>query len=235
MQNLYLLQANKNDHDKVKKNVKNSLGGGMLDMFNMFEGGNVLETFVASPLKFVIDGMVQKAIPQIIKQSSEQLNNSLAGMFASSQSLLESLGEENILYKIFHVNNKLKTNIDPSKYNKAQTVWTGIDHKALTEVIPDQLSEIVSILSGTEKRLFDYDKGIYNTVSKIKDDFRKSVDNVGLNAGSDVIQELKSIMSGISFENMRDREALVKSIEELFKKSHKDETISSIFSRGAAS
>ena len=205
----------------IKKNAR-SLGGGTLGLLNMFEGGNILETFAASPIQTIMEPIIQKAIPEMIKETSKSLNDSIAGLFGSFQASLNKLDEDNILYKLLHVDNRLKTTIDPSQYFKGQQAWNGVDHKALTEVIPDQLGEIISILSGTEKRLFDYNKGVYKTVSSIKEDYDKNLRNAGISAGSDIKEQMKLFMSGISFQNKSFKEGLEKSIDTMLANAFKN-------------
>lgn len=220
--------------NNIKKNAKN-LDGGLSSLMNMFEGGNILETFAASPLKFIIDKSVNAMIPKMLKQTSEHLNESISGMFGSFQAILKDMAENGTiseqLYNLLHVRDDLKRTIDPSKYNKAQTVWTGVDHKALTEVIPDQLSEIISILSGTEKRLFDYDKGRYTTVSKVRKDFNDSITRSALSASGDVMADMNKMLQSISFENKSDIEDMKKSIISLFENAFKESKFLDIYNK----
>ena len=220
----------KNYFKYLKKNAKN-MSGGYLDMMGMFQGGNILESFAASPWKTVTEVMVNKAIPEIVKQASNSLNESVTGLFASLQGLLTTLpgGEDNILYKLLHVDNKLKTSIDTSKYNKAAQAWNGVDHKALTEVIPDQLSEIISLLSGREKRLFDYDKGVYKNVSSIKKEYEDNLNSEALRAASDLRTQMQGIMDNISFSSKSMQEDLQKAMNTMFQNAFRNGTFLNVW------
>ena len=74
---------------------------------------------------------------------------------------------------------------DTSNYNKGRVDWSGIDNKALTEVIPTQLAKIVSILSGEEAEIFDYKSGKWVKSSAISHRFNKDLNKaIGSAAGS---------------------------------------------------
>ena len=74
---------------------------------------------------------------------------------------------------------------DTSNYNKGRVDWSGIDNKALTEVIPTQLAKIISILSGEEAEIFDYKSGKWVKSSTISHRFNKDLNKaIGGAAGS---------------------------------------------------
>ena len=64
--------------------------------------------------------------------------------------------------------------IDSGKYHKGRTDWTGIDSKALTEVIPMQLAKIYAAISGQDAEIFDYQTGKWVKANRLKDNFNKA-------------------------------------------------------------
>ena len=56
---------------------------------------------------------------------------------------------------------------------KGATQWTGLNDKALQEVIPTQLAQIISLLSGEEVQLYNYNTGKFQRASNIQKQFRK--------------------------------------------------------------
>ena len=205
----------------IKKRLK-SQSGGMFDMLSAFGNGNILETFVASPLSFITDNLVNKLIDDSIKNANANLDKSINGLFGSLMNRLNNMSNDynnEILQKvgeIFGVNNSLKTKIDVSKYNKGSMLWNGKANKALTEVIPTQLSEIISILNGQSQKLFDYESGRFINRDSIEDSRKHELDREGINAASNVIDELRGMMEFISFENRKDKENLRKEIDSMF-------------------
>lgn len=57
---------------------------------------------------------------------------------------------------------------------KGPTQWTGLNDKALQEVIPTQLAEIISLLSGNEPEIYNYNTGKFQRASNISKNFRKA-------------------------------------------------------------
>ena len=93
-----------------------------------------------------------------------------------------------------------------SKYNKSASEWTGKDQKALRDVIPTQLSTIISILSGTEAKIFDYDRGRWFTASKYQKVFQKD--------------KAAQAMSDTEIRNLKDeiiKDVIIERNEELIK------------------
>ena len=206
----------------VKKRL-NSQTGGIFDMLNSFSGGNMLETMIASPLQFISDKVVDKMVSKTIEESSEALNKSLQGFFGSLMARLnydaDNAESEGIrkLAEIFGVDNRLKRNIDVSKYTKGPIPFNGKANKAITEVIPTQLSEIISILSGTSQQLFNYETGRFTNREAIRQSKINDMDREGIGAGSEVLEELREMLREISFANYKDRENIEKEMKQMFK------------------
>ena len=64
------------------------------------------------------------------------------------------------------------SSIDTSKYDKNKKVFfDGITREAIVTVIPGYLSSMVSLLSGKERTVYDYNRGQFQTVSETKSRF----------------------------------------------------------------
>ena len=83
--------------------------------------------------------------------------------------------------------------IDSGKYHKGRTDWTGIDSKALTEVIPMQLAKIYAAISGQDAEIFDYQTGKWVKANKLKSNFNKArsqaINDASIGFKSDMVRE----------------------------------------------
>ena len=78
-----------------------------------------------------------------------------------------------MLARLLDIVPNVKPKMDFSNYNKGRQDWTGMDSKALREVIPTQLSQILAAITGKPAKIFDYKSGKFVTSSQIKEDFDK--------------------------------------------------------------
>ena len=79
-----------------------------------------------------------------------------------------------ILAQLLDISPKANNKFDTSKYEKGRVDWNGMDDKALREVIPTQLAQILSALTGEEPKVFNYQTGRWTTISGAKRAFDKS-------------------------------------------------------------
>lgn len=79
-----------------------------------------------------------------------------------------------LLANLFDIMPSGKAKMDFGNYNKGRQDWTGMDSKALREVIPTQLAQILSAITGRPPKLFDYKTGKFMTSSQIKDEFNRT-------------------------------------------------------------
>lgn len=79
-----------------------------------------------------------------------------------------------LLANLFDIMPSGKAKMDFGNYNKGRQDWTGMDSKALREVIPTQLAQILSAITGRPPKVFDYKTGRFMTSSQIKDEFNRT-------------------------------------------------------------
>jgi len=84
-----------------------------------------------------------------------------------------------------------KTKLDPSKYNKGRMDWNGMADKALREVIPTQLAQILSAITGEEARMFNYSTGKWEKISTSIKNFKDNQKKVIGNAASGFFSEFR--------------------------------------------
>ena len=188
--------------DLVVQNAKNQ-GGLVMSMGSMLTPGtlqSMLSSPVASLMKLGTSAGIKKAIGQT---NLDNLNKSFGSMFSNAalrlaQNATYATGKGKIPFgglvadllgiRRGAVNTKVRT----GKYNKGRADWTGKDAKALREVIPTQLAEIISILSGKEAKIFDYETGKWKTNSVIAKDHNERLMSISNFASYDIRNELEN-------------------------------------------
>ncbi len=172
------------------------------DMMSMlFESGS-LDSPIALAASMYFTSKLQGGS---VGKSMNRLNSTLAGGFGNMFSKIHKYNKSawttdkygntkskngilSYLAKIFDITPDANNKIDTSKYNKGRAEWTGIDNKALTEVIPTQLAKIYSAISGQEAEIYDYKSGRWIKASGIKTEFDKARTKAIDNASSDFKQ-----------------------------------------------
>ena len=145
------------------------------EMIKMF-----VSSFASSPIATLLSMATSGALKATfvgkeVEKTKRIVKNTIlqAAFGIHEERLKNSDGIVGYLAKVLDIipNTNYKTSF--SKYNKGASDWTGKDQKALRDVIPTQLSTIISILSGTEAKIFDYDKGRWFTASRYQSVFQK--------------------------------------------------------------
>ena len=205
----------------VKKNISEE-SGIISDFADMLGNGeNALLAFAASPIKQLTEGFIKKQVPKILKESMGQFDNSLQGLFGSLISKINGArnSDNPIIEKlanIFGVNVDSKSSVDTSKYEKGKVDWDGIARKSLVEVIPGQLSQIVSLLSGEPAKIYDYNKGRFIDVRAANDSVKGRKESSARIATYDVRKEFDKYLNNLQFENINDRQELDQDIDRFF-------------------
>ena len=195
--------------NRIKQNVANK-SSGMFDMLNVFgEDSNMLLNLVSSPLKFVTDNIARTVIPSILDQSMQSLNETISGFFGNAMLKLNTLGGEDsedqvwqFLKGVLGIDTRAKTKMDTAKYNKGAMPWDGESKMALTQVIPQLLSKILSATSGTEEKIFDYKNGKWTTGAAIKKSYDDRKEGFQKSATADAKEALLELLEqpGIKFD-----------------------------------
>lgn len=191
--------------------VNNAMSSQGLDLITgAIDPEMIGNTLAQNPFQMITDALVNAIIPKSTKKKMATLDKSIKGFFPSLLNKLYNYGEDPsnsgakaFFARLFGVKAESRGYIDPSKYNKDKVDFTGKMAKALTEVIPSQLSQIISLMSGTSVKLYDYDKGkfvdaqrAYAEVARRRDDysgdmydtkaaFQKRIDNDKFNASKE--------------------------------------------------
>lgn len=141
-----------------------------------------LGQMAASPVSFAVTSYLQNQMQRgFIGKSFKNMSN-LARVAADKLSdyVRSKAGGDGILDSLIGLFDIKKsraqtTSLDYSAYNKEIARWTGRDSRALQTVIPTQLSQIISLLSGQPPKMFDYEAGTWKTTRQIQKEFESKV------------------------------------------------------------
>lgn len=204
----------------------NNSTGGVFDTISSAKDIGMLDTIVATPMKFVMEGAMKKMIAPSLEKSFQDLNKTLGGVVSTAMIKATKMRGDlnpikNFIGNLIGIDDTVAKGYDVSGYNKEATTWTGKDHKALTEVIPTLLSSINANLGGENKR-YDYAKGKFVSVGDIKKDFNNLHRNAAMSAGMEIYYDyLNPQISNMKWKTKADedlfREQIMKVLETNFR------------------
>ena len=208
----------------IKKNAKNVLSsktGGALDLL-LGGDANMLNMFAASPLSFISTAMLQAFMPKNVSNASKNFDKTISGVSSTILARLNNMArnEDNpisqLIGSVFGVNTKVKTTLDPSKYNKGAVPFDGVVRKSIVEVIPTYLRRIESAITGTPERIFDPSKGTWTNTRQLKKDYDQIFKSNKANANNDLIEEFQKVLNSKNsprFDSKYSRDDFTKSLE----------------------
>lgn len=153
----------------------------MQDMAKNSEFGDLSDNkpLLAKGLNAIMKTMIPKAVKDTGKNLDEFFSNIFLPVGMRLNKWKGDYGSplKRLLGTAFGVSTMGKTDASKDEYEKGAVAFDGKVHRAITDIIPTYLSKILSAVSGHEEVAFDYEKGIYNTVSNIRKDYDETVRN----------------------------------------------------------
>lgn len=202
----------------VKGNVKESLDL-FTGLFGMMPGGakGMGSQVTKSPISMMLTAGMKALMPKMMKETMTEFNSYLTGMFPALLGSLrgKNFGKFEFIKDWFIPKSGYKNNLDPGKYNKGKVDWDGKARKALMDVIPYQLSLIVSALTGQEQKIFNYDSGKWVRSSLLRRDFNKMKNDAADNVDYEYINMLKSTIDKLKADNGQTEEELARAKERM--------------------
>ena len=208
----------------VKKRIKEK-DGGTSDMIKMMFDMGGIDSIVASPLQIVTNAIAKQLIPNILQDAMKSFNESLSGLFTSAIAKLNNTDSFNpvvsFIRDILGFEPNTKKTIDTSKYEKGPVPFDGVTRKAIVEVIPTYLSQILSAVSGREESRYNYETGKFINVRDI-DRYLKSIDkDAARTAGFDVRDAMNKYVSEIRFGSKEERDKFNEDLDAILEYSYK--------------
>jgi len=192
---------------QIKKNFQNIVSSSPLGMAASMSGmmpGGLLGSIKDSPLSFVMELMMSGMMPKSLKGGMAKLDVSISGLFSALALKINAAKNQfdkpgtSLLAQLFGINVDNKTKIDVSKFHKEAMPYNGRADKAITEVIPLLLSNILSTLSGSNKvALYNYNSGKFTHSGKVIKDYGGRIERYQLSEMDDFKSSMKQSLSGI--------------------------------------
>lgn len=200
----------------VKGNVKKWAESDFIasSIMSMLSEKDTLRDMIQQPLKFMVDGVINAAIPSVTKTILKSLDETVGEFVTTGLTQLGSLGNSSsnplmsALGQIFGMKQEMKTSINKANYNKGAVAFDGITHKTINEVIPTYLRQITSVLTNREEIGFDYESGMFRTIRSMQEDYNNRTKNALLSPfGEDRAQFQKAVkesLTGASETELKD-------------------------------
>lgn len=201
----------------IKTNAQNTELGPLLGFLEQPE--MIVEAF-REPMKLVLNWGMTSLIPSVVKKATKELNRTIEEFIPALFAKLSTMGEDYSTNPIFQFIGKLfgvnigSSALDLSNYEKGAVPFDGITHKSINQVIPTYLSQIVSLLSGGEMRMFDHERGRFYTMSQLRreENLKDEQDrDYALGEGGRILDKMKD---DFAFETQEQEKAFAKYIED---------------------
>lgn len=211
----------------VRKNLNNWVDSNFIasQVKSVMSDTDTLGSMMAAPLRFVAEGIAKQAIPAAVQTAMEQLDRTVGEFFITKLTQLGShTGDFNnpilsTLGQIFGLHTKMATTVDKRSYEKGAVPFDGITHRTINDVIPTYLRQIASSLSGKEEMVFDYDKGVYRTLSSVQKDHRDEIRRAKLSPYSeDITNFSQSVKDTIVTASKEQLDELTTNFEKVIEK-----------------
>ena len=207
---------------EVGKNAKtmfDEMGGGMFNMFG--DDSNGLAMLASNPLSFIPAMISKSLIGPKLKRAAEKFDSTISGVFGTLMARMTAFkkdtGDKSTLFnaigRLFGLQDKNKTALDTSKYNKGPVPFDGVTKKAIVEVIPALLAKIESAITGRDEKVFDYDSGKWTTGSSILKNLKERKKSSIRNATGDVRSFINSAANRVGFANYDEKKLFDEELE----------------------
>lgn len=207
---------------EVGKNAKTmfeEMGGGMFNMFG--DDSNGLAMLASNPLSFIPAMISKSLIGPKLKRAAEKFDSTISGVFGTLMARMTAFkkdtGDKSTLFnaigRLFGLQDKNKTTLDTSKYNKGPVPFDGVTKKAIVEVIPALLAKIESAITGRDEKVFDYDSGKWTTGSSILKNLKERKKSSIRNATGDVRSFINSAANRVGFANYDEKQLFDEELE----------------------
>lgn len=215
---------NIDEYKKIaKKNIENSPAGMAASMMSMLGlVGSMLtmdDRTAKNPILFLTDALASKIIPKTthkkMKSTNEAFDAFLISLLAKWADDTDYGSIKGTIKRTLGYKAPMNKTIKTAKDLEYASQWSGKDSKALTDVIPTQLSKIISLMSGEPLRLFDYKSGKFVTASASVAKSLGSATEMG-NYGGETMRKLRGRAEKIDFGSDARNAEFLAYLEEFF-------------------
>ena len=207
---------------EVKKNLadykdENAMLG---EIWDTITNVDTIKGLAKNPIGTIVPLIIKQKLPDVIKSTTKAVDDSLSAVIPAVLAKINTFdGNDNqmldTIYKIFGSKAKLSYDVDLGKYEKGAISWDGESKKALVEVIPAYLRRIESALTGSDERIYNFDKGKFAYASTIRDDIEKEKREKEVSGFKDTRSLMRNVLSELR-PSMEVREQFEKDMDEYF-------------------
>lgn len=149
------------DVSEYKKVIGKRLGG---DIMGGGMGGMMMQAISQDPMGFIVSQGIMAMMPKMLSGGLSKLGNTLADLPAlMTMKANELKSSKNPILKFigstFGMSPGQTDRVDLGRYEKGPVPFDGYTKRAITDVIPNLLSKILSSVSGGEELTYDYERG----------------------------------------------------------------------------
>ena len=183
---------------------------------------------VTQPLKFIPQNIIKSIIPAVTQDSVKMVDEMFSSFTSALMSKLNAWGEDedddsplgyvkNFMGRVLgykQENNKTKANL--GKYEKGPVPFDGVTRRTITDVIPTYLRRIESAITGTNERVYDYDKGTFTDLQDMIKSYEKQAARMEMSGQSEINTYFDRALSKIKLEPTQE-ESFREDLKEYFK------------------
>ena len=197
------------DNDFVLSQIKTILG----------DSGTIAD-MASNPLRLLSDAIVKRIFPQFIKTTLSEFDKSIRSFIPALLTRVTNLrSSTNPIFKfigdVLGIKSEYKTSFDTDTYDKGPMPFNGKTQKAITEVIPGYLSKILSAVSGSSAKVYNYETGQFSDISALANDAESRRTSTILSQ-YEGISTLKDRLNAFEFEDQSERRRFDDLIDKFF-------------------
>lgn len=207
---------------KYIKNNATEGGSEIADMLDMVKELNLGKALVSNPIGMLTTGAIKSFLPKVLKNAMTEMNDTISGGISTALLRLTKAKDSDnsimgLLGNIFGLDLSPKKTLNTSDYTKGQVPWTGVDHKALTDVIPTLLGKIYSSISGSPDVIYDYENGKFTTRKAVKEDYQRMRDRYYVQANDSILEPLDEQIQKVNFKTNKRKQQFLDNLERMLK------------------
>lgn len=188
-----------------------SIGKDITDFTEPFM--EAMQDNIKSPMKALFSGIFNK----YTKRTREKLTEFDSNINDLVVNAVNKLFSNSTVSSIARDTFRAKRKVESDDYFKGDLRWNGYAQKSLLDVIPGYLARIESWLTKSPELKFDYERGKWITVGKIKKELDSKYASSGQSAASELVEHIYSIVDMNTFTT-KEREKFNKARDEFFLK-----------------
>ena len=171
---------------------------------------------VASLASMGLTGLGNVLFGKSLKNFNSVLKGTLTSLVARGDKARhnDTGGLLNAVLRLFNLDVNTKKTIDVGNYEKGRVDWDGKSRKALMEVIPTQLGNILAAITGQEVQVFNYETGKWTTKASLKKEMLKKINGIVANNTSDFQNRMMELYTENQVKRTNRSETAVKSSPE---------------------